>query len=186
MKRAALLAGAALVACGAVSAHPHGSIDCRAEVRLEEGALQSLRGELLLDPLHSQQALQLVREAPQLAPDPVRLQRLAFALSLQLARSNWLFALEADGQPVALVAGGPRLAFTGDRLQVSVELRPAADAPAATQWRLRCADPSWYWTTSMLQPLEVQGCATRQDLQFAGDGAAAAVQWRCGAAGLSP
>lgn len=177
------LAAAALAACGAAAAHPHGSVDCRADVRMDQGALQSLRGELLLDAEHSRQALALVRDGPEQAPDPARLQRLAFALKMQLARFQWLFALDADGAAVPLAAAEPRLETAGERLLVSVDLRPATTAPGAAQWRLRCADPTWYWLAELQAPL-VQGCGSVQRLQ-AGPGGAAGFGWRC-AAGFSP
>lgn len=178
--RLAWVAAAALAACGAAGAHPHGSIDCRADVRMDKGALQSLRGELLLDPEHSRQALALVRDGPEHAPDPARLQRLAFALKMQLARFQWLFALEADGAAVQLAAAEPRLEIAGERLLVSVDLQPAHAAPVAAQWSLRCADPTWYWVADLQAPL-VRGCGSVQQLQ-AGQGGAAGFGWRCAAA----
>ena len=111
--------------------------------------------------------------------------RASLSLALQLARWNWLFALEADGAPVALAAGEPRLDIEGEQLRVSVELKPQGGARVGAQWTLRCADPSWCWVADMPQPVKVQGCGAQQGPQAVRTAAAAGFQWRCGA-GLSP
>lgn len=170
------LAAALLLAAAAARAHPHGQLACHAMVQMDGGALQSVRGMLVMDPAHSAQAIALVRDPDTGRLDPERSGRLAFALKMQMGRWNWLFAIDADGRAQALRAGEPQLAVLGEQLQVTVELRPEGERVAGGDWSLRCADPTWYWTTSFAAAPVVRGCG---DASAAPEAGAAVARWSC-------
>jgi ABC-type uncharacterized transport system substrate-binding protein len=167
---------ALLMAASAASAHPHGELACRADVQMSGGALQSIRGVLVMDAAHSVQALALARDADSGRLDPDRSARLALALKMQMSRWSWLFSVEADGRPQALRAGDPQLEVVGERLQLTVELRLDGEPTIAGDWLLRCADPSWYWITGFAVPPAVRGCGEAIAFQQTG---AAAARWAC-------
>jgi ABC-type uncharacterized transport system substrate-binding protein len=128
--------------------HPHGSIECSAEVRLQQGGLAQLRGTLWLDEAHSGEALAAMGGSADQGPDPALMSRFAFGLKRQFGRLNWLFAVQADGQDLPLHAGDADLAFEGGRLRITVAFAGEGAAAPARQWGVRCADPSYYWVTS--------------------------------------
>ncbi|WP_167772483.1 DUF1007 family protein [Ramlibacter henchirensis] len=170
------LAAALLLAAAAARAHPHGQLACHAEVQMDGGALQSLRGTLVMDPAHSAQAIALVRDPDTGSLDPERSGRLAFALKMQMARWNWLFSADADGRPQPLRAGEPQLEVVGEQLQLTVELRADGEPMVGRDWSLRCADPTWYWTTGFAAVPVVRGCGEAGAAAQAG---AAAARWSC-------
>jgi ABC-type uncharacterized transport system substrate-binding protein len=141
---ALLLGGLCLT--GSVMAHPHGSIECKAQVRYEAGHLQDVRGELLLDAWHSQQAIALLRDAAGQV-DAQRLQRFVFALKMQLGRLNWLFDMQADGQSLTMKPkSDPTVDIVDERIRIAIDYAP--DPVSATRWSLHCADPTYYYVTA--------------------------------------
>ena len=140
--------------CASVQAHPEGTVDCRADIRLEAGQLQSMRAELWLDKRHSDQALGQVRAKDSKKIDPKRMELLADSLRAQFARYQWLFDLKADGQSQPLqLKGPPAVEFVDGRLrllidQVTANPLPAKDAPSPKLWTISCFDPTYYWATA--------------------------------------
>lgn len=148
-------------------AHPHGVMACGLAVHFENGQPAVMAARLVMDAAHSAQALASVRD-PLSGQLEVQLQqRLLFVLKTQMARANWLLAVEAGGNPADLEpASEPLLVVTDDgRVGVDVALRlqlERADA-APAPWTFSCRDPTWYWTTELADPsvpVLVTGCAT--------------------------
>jgi ABC-type uncharacterized transport system substrate-binding protein len=136
-------------------AHPHGSIECRAQVQLEDGRVQALRGELLLDAWHSQQALALLRDASGQV-DAQRLQRFVFALKMQLGRLNWLFDLQGDGQNVDIKPkADPTVDIVNERIRIAIDYGPDLNALAAQRYSLHCSDPTYYYVTAFGKTIAV-------------------------------
>jgi ABC-type uncharacterized transport system substrate-binding protein len=149
-----LLAGS-LGLAGQALAHPHGSIECKAQVRLEAGRLQALRGELLLDAWHSQQAIALLRDSGGQV-DAQRLARFVFALKMQLGRLNWLFDLQADGQSQDVKPqADPTVDITNERVRIVIDYTPDPAAVPAQRWSLHCADPTYYYVTAFGKTIAV-------------------------------
>ncbi len=145
---AALVAAAALYWPTLALAHPHGSIECKAQVQLEAGRLQSLRGELLLDAWHSQQAIALLRDASGQV-DPQRLLRFVFALKMQIGRINWLFDLKADGENVNIQPkADPTVEIVNERIRINIDYAPDPAATPAQRFSLNCNDPTYYYVTA--------------------------------------
>ncbi len=148
--RSATFLGLGLVTA-LTQAHPEGTVDCRAEVRLESGHLQSLRAELWLDKPHSDQALGQVRARDSKSIDPKRMELLAESVRSQFARYQWLFDLKADGQSQKLELKAPPVVdFVEGRLRVSIDQvasRASSAGPetAPKLWTISCFDPSYYW-----------------------------------------
>jgi ABC-type uncharacterized transport system substrate-binding protein len=133
---------------GQAHAHPHGSIECKGYVQVEAGRVQVLRGELLLDAWHSQQAIALLRETSGHV-DAQRLQRFAFALKMQLGRLNWLFDLQGDGQNVDIKPkADPLVDIVNERIRIAIEYTPDVNAAAARRFSLHCTDPTYYYVTA--------------------------------------
>lgn len=129
-------------------AHPHGSIECKAQVRLEAGRVQTLRGELLMDEQHSQQAIGLLRDASGQV-DAQRLLRFVFALKMQIGRMNWLFDVKADGESVEIQPRtDPRVDIVNDRIRIVIDYLPDLSASPASRFSLNCNDPTYYYVTS--------------------------------------
>lgn len=190
--RRAAVALAWTAAAAAAQAHPHGGIDCRARVQMAGGQLERIEAELRLDAWHAREALALVRDPASGAPDPQRLERLTFALRLQMGRLGWLLTLRAGDAEVPMSAGAPRVEVQGDAVRVQVALAPAAGPQPAGPWTLQCGDPTFYWLAAFgatpvpgaPQPVsdaaavQVAGCGApaRAVPSAAGTGAA---QWSC-------
>jgi ABC-type uncharacterized transport system substrate-binding protein len=136
-------------------AHPHGSIECKAQVQLEAGRVQALRGELLLDAWHSQQAIALLRDANGQV-DAQRLQRFVFALKMQLGRWNWLFDLKGDDQSVDIKPkADPTVDIVNERIRISIDYTLDINAAAAQRFSLYCADPTYYYVTAFGKTIAV-------------------------------
>lgn len=155
---------AAGLACGlvaaAAAAHPHGVLDCAAQVQAGPGGLAAIALTLTLDAASST-ALQPRLQARDDGQPPEAREARQFAelLAGLFRQSGWMLALrplDADGQargePLALADPDParwrRLA--DGRLQVAVRLQPEAPA-SGPAWRLACLDPSWYWATGFAE-----------------------------------
>jgi ABC-type uncharacterized transport system substrate-binding protein len=152
---AVLLAAVALCWPTLALAHPHGSIECKAQVQLEAGRLQSLRGELLLDAWHSQQAIALLRDASGQV-DAQRLLRFVFALKMQIGRINWLFDVKADGENVAIQPkADPTVDIVNERIRISIDYAPDPAAAAAQRFSLNCNDPTYYYVTAFGKTIAV-------------------------------
>ena len=161
-----LFAGAVMALSGAVSAHPHGTMQCGLAVHFQEGRPHTVQGRLLTDQQHSSQAQALMRDPASGLVDTGRQQRLLFTLRLQMARFSWFLSAAAEGQALDLAeASEPTLLVSDDgRVGVNVELRvePGAAVLPGTAWKFSCQDPSWYWVSEFVQhesPLTVTGCA---------------------------
>jgi ABC-type uncharacterized transport system substrate-binding protein len=142
-----LLAGSYCLA-GIAHAHPHGSIECKAQVQLEAGRVQALHGELLLDAWHSQQAIALLRDASGQV-DAQRLQRFVFALKMQIGRINWLFDVKADGENVDIQPkADPTVDIVNERIRIAIDYAPDPAAPPAQRFSLNCNDPTYYYVTA--------------------------------------
>ena len=150
-----LLAAAALCWPRLALAHPHGSIECKAQVQLNAGRLQSLRGELLLDAWHSQQAIALLRDANGQV-DAQRLQRFVFALKMQIGRINWLFDVKADGENVAIQPKtDPAVDIVNERIRIAIDYAPDPAAAPAQRFSLNCNDPTYYYVTAFGKTIAV-------------------------------
>lgn len=153
MGRATAVTLAGLLACAgtAAVAHPDGTLTCA--VRAETGGHQQLTAvdvELRFDEAHSAQAAEVVRAAPDAAPDPLRLERFKQVLMLEMGRWNWFVDVRQGGAAVGLRPGFPDLAWEDGLLHVRVRLQvDPPPGPSAGPWTLRCADPTYYWRTSI-------------------------------------
>ena len=154
----ALLAGAGLLGlAGAAAAHPHGRLDCAAQVQAGPAGLAGIALTLTLD-AQSSAAL-----APRLALDEAgrpgatkEARQFADLVTGMFRQSDWMVklqALGADGAPagqaITLADPGPAQwqRNAQGQLQVTVQLQPEAPASAPQSWKLSCLDPSWYWAT---------------------------------------
>jgi ABC-type uncharacterized transport system substrate-binding protein len=147
-------------------AHPHGSIECKAQVQLEAGRVQALRGELLLDAWHSQQAIALLRDASGQV-DPQRLQRFVFALKMQIGRINWLFDVKADGENVVIQPKtDPAVDIVNERIRIAIDYAPDPAHMPATRFSLNCNDPTYYYVTAFGKTIAVAApeAAARSDM----------------------
>jgi ABC-type uncharacterized transport system substrate-binding protein len=131
-------------------AHPEGTLDCRAEVHLEGGRLQSMRAELWLDKAHTLQALGQVRAKDSKKIDPKRMELLSDSVRMQFARYQWLFELKADGQSQKMeLKSPPSLDFVDGRLRLLIDQVASSTATSASAvpklWTISCFDPSYYW-----------------------------------------
>ncbi len=152
---AELLAAGALCWPTLALAHPHGSIECKAQVQLEAGRVQALRGELLLDAWHSQQAIALLRDANGHV-DAQRLQRFVFALKMQIGRINWLFDVKADGENVAIQPkADPTVDIFNERVRIAIDYAPDTAVVPATRFSLNCNDPTYYYVTAFGKTIAV-------------------------------
>jgi ABC-type uncharacterized transport system substrate-binding protein len=155
VRSAALLAAAAWCWPTLALAHPHGSIECKAQVQLEAGRVQALRGELLLDAWHSQQAIALLRDASGQV-DAQRLQRFVFALKMQIGRINWLFDVKADGENVAIEPkADPMVDIVNERIRIAIDYAPDPAHMPARRFSLNCNDPTYYYVTAFGKTIAV-------------------------------
>lgn len=140
---------------GIAHAHPHGSIECKAQVQLEDGRVQALQGELLLDAWHSQQAITLLRDASGQV-DAQRLQRFVFALKMQIGRINWLFDVKADGENVDIQPkADPTVDIVNERIRIVIDYASDPAAPPAHRFSLNCSDPTYYYVTAFGKTIAV-------------------------------
>ena len=150
--------GAALtLMASAAVAHPHGRLDCQAQVQAHPAGLASIALRLTLDAASSASLLprlQLSADGPPAASKEAR--QFGELLAGMFRQSGWLLKLQrlgADGQAAgpALDLADPDLAEFGRNSagQVTVSVRLLADPPAASAhgWKLACLDPTWYWAT---------------------------------------
>ncbi len=136
-------------------AHPHGAIECKAQVQMDAGRLHALRGELLLDAWHSQQAIALLRDANGQV-DAQRLQRFVFALKMQIGRINWLFDVKADGENVDVrPKADPTVDIVHERIRISIDYAPDPVATPARRFNLNCNDPTYYYVTAFGKTIAV-------------------------------
>lgn len=155
VQRAALLATGTLCWPLLAQAHPHGSIECKAQVQLEAGRVHALRGELLLDAWHSQQAIALLRDASGQV-DAQRLQRFVFALKMQIGRINWLFDVKADGENVDIQPkADPTVDIVNERIRIAINYAPNPAAAPAQRFSLNCNDPTYYYVTAFGKTIAV-------------------------------
>jgi ABC-type uncharacterized transport system substrate-binding protein len=148
-----------LTCCGLASiahAHPHGSIECKAQVQVEAGRVQALHGELLLDAWHSQQAIALLRDDASGQVDAQRLQRFVFALKMQIGRINWLFDVKADGENVDIKPKhDPTVDIVNERIRIAIDYAPDPAALPAQRFSLNCTDPTYYYVTAFGKTIAV-------------------------------
>ena len=165
-----------LCLAGPVAAHPHGRIDCQAQVDAGPGGLRSITLQLTLDAQSSAALVPRLQfdDQGRLAGDkPVR--QFADLVAGMFRQSGWLLklqALGADGE-----ASGPALDLadpdaaqfsrrTDGQVVVAVQLRPEAPAASAHGWKLACLDPTWYWATGFAGPAQFTASAPcRADLE---------------------
>jgi ABC-type uncharacterized transport system substrate-binding protein len=153
------------VLAGQAHAHPHGSIECKAQVQLDAGRLQAVRGELLLDAWHSQQAIALLRDASGQV-DGQRLQRFVFALKMQIGRINWLFDVKANGDNVDIQPkADPTVDIVQERIRITIDYAPDPAALPAQRFSLNCNDPTYYYVTAFGKtiPMAAPQGSTRND-----------------------
>lgn len=165
-----------LCLAGPVAAHPHGRIDCQAQVAAGHGGLQSIALQLTLDAQSSAALVPRLQfdDQGRLAGDkPVR--QFADLVAGMFRQSGWLLklqALGADGE-----ASGPALDLADPdaaqfsrradgQVVVAVQLKPEAPAASAHGWKLACLDPTWYWATGFAGPAQFSASAPcRADLE---------------------
>jgi ABC-type uncharacterized transport system substrate-binding protein len=164
-------------------AHPEGTVDCRAEVHLEGGRLQSMRAELWMDKTHSVQALGQVRAKDSKKIDPKRMELLTESVRIQFARYQWLFDLKADGQSQKMeLKSPPSLDFVDGRLRLLIDQVPSNSSATTSVavpklWTISCFDPSYYWApafrksapTSSKNPLKEHDSHAEDDKDAAPD-----------------
>lgn len=165
-----------LCLAGPVAAHPHGRIDCQAQVQASQAGLQSIALQLTLDAQSSAALvprLQFDDQGRLAADKPVR--QFADLVAGMFRQSGWLLklqALGADGEPTgtALDLADPDAAQFSRRpdgqVVVAVQLKPEAPAVSAHGWKLACLDPTWYWATGFAGPAQFSASAPcRVDLE---------------------
>jgi ABC-type uncharacterized transport system substrate-binding protein len=117
--------------------------------------VQALRGELLLDAWHSQQAIALLRDASGQV-DALRLQRFVFALKMQIGRINWLFDVKADGENVDIKPKqDPTVDIVNERIRIAIDYAPNPAAAPAQRFSLNCNDPTYYYVTAFGKTITV-------------------------------
>ncbi len=146
-----------LCLAGPAAAHPHGRIDCEAQVDVGPGGLQSIALQLTLDAQSSAALaprLQFDDQGRLAADKPVR--QFADLVAGMFRQSGWMLklqALGADGEATgaALDLADPAPAQfsrqAGGQVVVAVQLKAEAPAASAHGWKLACLDPTWYWAT---------------------------------------
>ncbi len=146
-----------LLGASIAAAHPHGRIDCQAQVDAGPAGLRSIALQLTLDAQSSAALVPRLQfdDQGQLAGDkPVR--QFADLVAGMFRQSAWMLklqALGADGEPAgaALELADPdpaRFSRRADgQVVVQVALKPAEPANSAHGWKLACLDPTWYWAT---------------------------------------
>ena len=139
------------------AAHPHGRIDCQAQVEAGPAGLQAIALQLTLDAQSSAALtprLQFDGQGRLAGDKPVR--QFADLLAGMFRQGGWMLklqALGADGEPAgpALDLADPEPAQfsrqADGQVVVAVQLKAEAPAASAHGWKLACLDPTWYWAT---------------------------------------
>ncbi len=142
---------------GSAAAHPHGRIDCAAQVHAGPAGLVAIALQLTLDAQSSAALLprlQIGTDAG--APASKEARQFSELVAGMFRQSGWMLklqALDADGQ-----ASGPALDLADPdpaqfsrnadgQVVVAVQLKPEAAALSPHGWKLACLDPTWYWAT---------------------------------------
>ncbi len=158
-----------LCLAGPAAAHPHGRIDCQAQVQASPAGLQAIALQLTLDAQSSAALVPRLQfdDQGQLAGDkPVR--QFADLVAGMFRQSGWMLklpALGADGEPAgpALELADPDPARfsrqANGQVVVQVALKPAEPANSAHGWKLACLDPTWYWATGFAGPTQFTASA---------------------------
>jgi ABC-type uncharacterized transport system substrate-binding protein len=162
--------GAALtLLVSAAVAHPHGRIDCQAQVQVNPAGLASIALRLTLDGVSSASLLprlQLGDDGQPAASKEAR--QFGEMVAGMFRQSGWMLKLQrldADGQVVgpALDLADPDPAQFGrnaaGQMTVSVRLLPDTPAVSAPGWKLACLDPAWYWATGFATAAEFSASA---------------------------
>ncbi|MBP6899158.1 MAG: DUF1007 family protein [Burkholderiaceae bacterium] len=170
----------ALLLCGVAgaAAHPHGRLDCSLALQADgQGRLQGVALALVLDAASSQS----LRPRLQLdAPHERQGQLFAQMLAGMFRHSGWMLQLrgaEAGPDGAALDLQDPEpprwRTLADGRLELAVDLKPAAGAPALDGLQIACRDPVWYWLTGFAEPAQIQapGSACQARLDGLGDAA---------------
>lgn len=158
----------------AAAAHPHGRLDCRAQLRVAPEGLTAVALQLAMDPASSAAlAPRLEIGADGQAGASREARRFAELVAGLLRQGGWMLALKplgADGEPQGPAVdlddrSPPQFQRDGaGRLLVSVLLTPLAPVPVPAQgWQLACLDTSWYWATGFATPADLSagpGCHT--------------------------
>lgn len=159
------------MASAAVS-HPHGRIDCQAQVAADPAGLASIALRLTLDVVSSASLLprlQLSEDGQPAASKEAR--QFGELVAGMFRQSGWMLKLQrlgADGQAAgpAVDLADPDPAKFGRNLagQLTVSVRLLADPPAASAygWKLACLDPAWYWATGFATAAELSASAPCQ------------------------
>ena len=164
-----LLALTGLASASLAMAHPHGRMDCQAQVEAGPAGLASIALRLTLDAASSAALvprLQFDAEGRLVADKPVR--QFADLVAGMFRQGGWMLQLQrldADGE-----ASGPALALAdpdaaqfgrnaAGQVTVAVRLQPEAPAASPHGWKLACLDPTWYWATGFAGAADFQASA---------------------------
>lgn len=160
-----------LLASAAV-AHPHGRIDCQAQVEANPAGLAAIALRLTLDGASSASLLPRLQLSDDGQPAASKEARQFGELVAGIFRqSGWMLKLQrlgADGQAAgpALDLADPDPATFGrnpaGQMTVSVRLLPDTPAASAHGWKLACLDPTWYWATGFATAAEFSASAPCQ------------------------
>lgn len=165
--------GAALtLLASAAVAHPHGRIDCQAQVEANPAGLAAIALRLTLDGASSASLLPRLQLSDDGQPAASKEARQFGELVAGIFRqSGWMLKLQrlgADGQAAgpALDLADPDPATFGrnpaGQMTVSVRLLPDTPAASAHGWKLACLDPTWYWATGFATAAEFSASAPCQ------------------------
>ena len=148
---------ALLVVATPAAAHPHGRIDCQAQVQAGPGGLASIALRLTLDVASSAALLPRLQLGADGSPASSKEGRqFADLVAGMFRQSGWMLklqALGADGEAsaAALDLADPGPAVFGrtasGQVTVAVQLKPELPALSPHGWKLACLDPTWYWAT---------------------------------------
>ena len=152
-----------LVACAAM-AHPHGRLDCQAQVEASPAGLAAIDLRLTLDAASSASLLPRLQLGADGSPASSKEGRQFGELVAGMFRqSGWMLKLqalgadgEAGGAAIALADPGPAVFGRTPEGQVTVAVRLQPEAPALSPhgWQLACLDPAWYWATGFAAPAQ--------------------------------
>ncbi|MBC7729716.1 MAG: DUF1007 family protein [Microbacteriaceae bacterium] len=166
------LAAALTLLASAAVAHPHGRIDCQAQVEANPAGLAAIALRLTLDGASSASLLPRLQLGEDGQPAVSKEARQFGELVAGMFRqSGWMLKLQrlgADGQAAgpALDLADPEPATFGrnpaGQLTVSVRLLPDTPAASAHGWKLACLDPTWYWATGFATAAEFSASAPCQ------------------------
>lgn len=145
-------------------AHPHGRMDCQAQVEAGPAGLVAIALQLTLDAASSASLLPRLQLASDGGPPTSKEGRQFGELVAGMFRqSGWMLklqALGADGEATgpALDLADPAPARFGrnaaGQVTVAVRLTPELPALSSHGWKLACLDPTWYWATGFAEPAQ--------------------------------